>query len=432
MRMVRTLQFLLAAAISISAYGEGCSPQELVKIVATLDNAAIPDGHFARLPKTIYRYQSKFARVEEAKDTENNIQGLIVINEPDSWMVNLVTKEAQHAVDDKPPTIVHLPVFGDQVQDESFPRALLGLEFGCENAFFDEHESHEEPAGPTDPHELRRSVTVGQWTMTLAFDKNSHSPRSAELFKGKEIVEVVRYSEYQLLPPDLHLFEKPVGITLQPAEPASTEAKAHWTPEAFESFVQSYYQNPRPNLIPSIIAYLNNTGIPHSWSEAPPLLGFMSAVMIANKQRLPEWKAAVGQTTGNTNALLKVAIQNAENGASLTGFDPNKADPAQNDMCWGAYFATGDEQYLRAIAQRLAYLGERQNLMLFMTAASAQWSLASNALQHQAVKRFLEGARTTAPPALRPAIEEALNTDPGVFQDRMTSVVKAQHKAGVW
>jgi hypothetical protein len=40
--------------------------------------------------------------------------------------------------------VVHLPVFADRANDKSLPRELLGLELGCETAFFDQFESPEE------------------------------------------------------------------------------------------------------------------------------------------------------------------------------------------------------------------------------------------------------------------------------------------------
>ena len=73
------------------------TPQTMNRITVQLDGSEVPQNNFGRKPKTIYRAGSTYCRVEEAPDPEHNIRGLLIVNEPNAWMVNLATKTAPHA-----------------------------------------------------------------------------------------------------------------------------------------------------------------------------------------------------------------------------------------------------------------------------------------------------------------------------------------------
>ena len=182
---------------------------------------AIPKGHFESLPKTIYRYQSTFGRIEEANDTANKIHGLIVTNEPDSWIVNLATGEGQHVIDQQKPFVVRMPVFASHAQDKSFPRELLGLEFGCEAAFFDRWKSPEERLRGDSDDRLKRAFGVGDWLAVLLRRPNAASPDTLFLFRREEIVKVLHFVSYENLTPDPQLFARPAGISFVEPRPNS-------------------------------------------------------------------------------------------------------------------------------------------------------------------------------------------------------------------
>ena len=178
------------------------------------ESPGIPPGHFASLPKTIYRYKATFARIEEAVDREHDIHGLIVVNEPDSWIVDLAKKQGRHAVDSKKPFVVHLPIFGDHAEDRDFPTELLGLEFGCETELFDRWKSPEEPFRNDAAGRLKRAFGVNGWLAVLVREKAASVPAMVFLLRGDDIVGVYRYLSYERLPPDPKLFEKPAGVVM--------------------------------------------------------------------------------------------------------------------------------------------------------------------------------------------------------------------------
>jgi hypothetical protein len=201
---------------------------------------------------------------------------------------------------------------------------------------------------------------------------------------------------------------------------------------ALQQWIDGYYYAPHPDLVLSAIRYMERAGFPATDDQANPLIGFFSEVFASNPMLAQQWKAAAAEASGRTRQVLDTSFRNAQNLATLTSFDPQKADPGQNDVCWGAYFASGKDVYVLALVQRLAYLSERKSLQLYLTAASAQWSLSSNLRQHVSVRRILDGARLKASPEVRAAIEEAVEKDPGAIQESTTNTIRAQHEAKVW
>src|ERR1700674_1668882 len=133
MRSVLLTLGLLAA----TSIGEE-PPKTMTKVEVTLQSPDVPTGSFAAKPKVFYRAGNRYCRIEEAPDPEQGIHGLMIINEPDFWMVNLLAKTARHGVDPGPTLNCHLPIFAEgspQSLDEE-TKQIRQLEFGQEAEFF--------------------------------------------------------------------------------------------------------------------------------------------------------------------------------------------------------------------------------------------------------------------------------------------------------
>jgi hypothetical protein len=63
------------------------------------------------------------------------------------------------------------------------------------------------------------------------------------------------------------------------------------TPDDVSSFIQTYYQQPRPELIGSLIRSFSSVGLAQRPHAAPPLIAFLSEVFAANPSRMAEWRA---------------------------------------------------------------------------------------------------------------------------------------------
>jgi TonB family protein len=148
------------------------------------------------------------------------------------------------------------------------------------------------------------------------------------------------------------------------------------TPEDVGAFMQTYYLRPRPELIADVVDALHSTGFLQKATAAPPTIGFFSEVFAANPDRRPEWQVLIAKQDEQTKAALERALSESKAGG-VRSIDGHSAE--LNDEYWGAFFASGNPDFLKKIIDQLRYSDERDDFSLFMTGVSAQWSLASNA-----------------------------------------------------
>ncbi len=133
--MKAVLMLLMVGALAV---GQD-APATMTKLSVRLQGAEISEDSFAAKPKPMYRAGNRYCRTEELPDPERGLHGLLIVNEPDVWMVNLLTKTAQYFLDPGPTFNCHLPIFrGEQVKSaaEIMKNPLLELEFGQELGFF--------------------------------------------------------------------------------------------------------------------------------------------------------------------------------------------------------------------------------------------------------------------------------------------------------
>jgi hypothetical protein len=218
--MKSAIALIISSLIGIAAFPQ-CSPEKVVKIVSVNESPGIDNSSFSAKPLTIYRMGSKYARIEEAADEANGIHALIVTAEPDSWMVNLVTKTGQHIVDPDPKGVVIAPIFTAGNYGSTFPKELQALEYGCEGKFFDDYKSpytdFETPRGKM----VKQAVGLNGWKAVLIRPSKGACPIILFLFHGDEIVFAIRYTTYEIIQEaPSHLFTKPEGIKYDEAKSA--------------------------------------------------------------------------------------------------------------------------------------------------------------------------------------------------------------------
>ncbi|MDP8979287.1 MAG: hypothetical protein M3O35_01705 [Acidobacteriota bacterium] len=94
------------------------APATMTRLTVKIESPEIPKDSFAAQAKRMYRAGSRYCRIEENPDLEHGIHGLIIINEPDSWMINRLHKTARHMVDPGPTYNCRMPIFvnGDEVK----------------------------------------------------------------------------------------------------------------------------------------------------------------------------------------------------------------------------------------------------------------------------------------------------------------------------
>src|SRR5437868_5253038 len=64
----------------------------------------IKPGSFEASVRKLWRSGDRYLRIEEALDPQRRIHGVIIVNEPDSWMWNRSDNTALHILDRRPPS----------------------------------------------------------------------------------------------------------------------------------------------------------------------------------------------------------------------------------------------------------------------------------------------------------------------------------------
>jgi hypothetical protein len=207
---------MMLLIVSTLAVGQD-APALMTKLSVRLQSMDVPDDSFAAKPKLVYRAENRYCRTEELPDPEHGIYGLLILNEPDAWMVNLLTKTAQHFVDPGPTFNCHLPMFGgEQVKSAAdMKNPLLELEFGQEIEFF-KSKGATPKKGPVlrDKPTTVYAVEIGDSQIFLFTTGRPERPWSVARKRGN-MSEIFWYGTYEQLPFDQELFAKPEGVKVE-------------------------------------------------------------------------------------------------------------------------------------------------------------------------------------------------------------------------
>ena len=196
----------------------GEAPQTMTKLVVHLQSQDVREDSFAAMPKVMYRAGTGYCRIEELPDEEHGLHGLMIINEPDTWMVNLLAKRAQHYLDSGPTFNCRLPIFisGEEVKSAGdLKKPMFELEFGRELAYF-EAKGVKSTEGPVLQGKPTRTYTtnVGDSRLSLFTTGASERPWAIARQRGNA-QEMYWYAAYEQLPFDSRLFPKPRDVKIE-------------------------------------------------------------------------------------------------------------------------------------------------------------------------------------------------------------------------
>jgi hypothetical protein len=216
---MKNVLFYLSLLCGISAAQQ--PPKNMTKVEVVLQSPDAPAGSFAAKPKVFYRAGNRYCRIEEATDSEQGMHNLLIVNEPDYWTVNLVTKTGQHSVDPGPTFNCHLPVFAygtPQSLDEE-TRQIRQLEFGQEFEFFKEKGATAEKGPVLQTKEtLVYRAKVGTAALALFTYGTPERPLAVALQReGKS--DLFWYSGYGQINFDSKLFAKPENVKIEESKP---------------------------------------------------------------------------------------------------------------------------------------------------------------------------------------------------------------------
>ena len=191
----------------------------------------------------------------------------------------------------------------------------------------------------------------------------------------------------------------------------------------FTEWMTYYYIHKDISKVSEFLQWVQTTQMLEKHEGASqPTAAFLSIVFADNKSQLQSWLkdyAFTGKTreaieyalwlSGNSELIEKLF---KETPAYIKSSPANLLkmplkQPGDLDMMWGAFLASGNDQYVKKIVDVLdestPLTGEKTLDMA--TRASADWSLGSNMMQHELVNRLIRKEITTRPDAVKKKLE---------------------------
>lgn len=187
---------------------------KMTHIVFRFVDPQVPEGHLARAPKEMWRIGLRYLRFEGPPDSDRGIHSLVIVDEPNVFMINRYNNQGQHIVDPGPTFEVHMPVF-------QFPESseIHKLEFGREWEFFEQKKAQSMPnVKDGDKRYKSYLLEIDGTTLILFVDEATGQPAQLSLESG-DAAYVVHYDLYESgLEPDMNLFKVPMGVKISEAE----------------------------------------------------------------------------------------------------------------------------------------------------------------------------------------------------------------------
>jgi hypothetical protein len=215
-----------------------------------------------------------------------------------------------------------------------------------------------------------------------------------------------------------------VGVGAFAAEPPSPFTSK----EEYGAFLQGYHKNPQPEHIEAAIRFVAGSDVMTNNDTALMTQVSFSCLFA----RYPDRKPAFMQSIASLDEPARAYFQRAIDSDPADLFLQVPLQPAKNDMSWGCYFVTGDVSYAQDVIAALKNLDERQDILKYLTASSAQWSLSGIAESDAKVRAALEQAAKGKNQVVADAARDALQKPPDAIRAGTIEVLKAQKAAGVW
>jgi len=218
-------------------------------------------------------------------------------------------------------------------------------------------------------------------------------------------------------------------LTLFSSAIAENKLNAITAMDEYGYFVETYYLHPQPNLINSAITFIGSSGAASAKNmKAGVLMSFSCLFSMYEQTQKDKWIQKINEINKQEKELLTNSINNSP--SQLLKEIPLSA--ARNDMNWACFFITGDKKYIEDIIFALKHLDNRKDINLYLTAASAKWSLSSNAQYHPKVKDEIEILTNSDIPAMQSVAKDILSQSPKEIREETVAILKEQKSKGVW
>jgi hypothetical protein len=212
--------WLITVAICILPLGAFCTddvPTKMTHVIAQISGTDIPADAFAGKPKTMWRASKAYCRIDEEPDPEQGLHLRIIMNEPDSWLVDLANNRAKHMLDPGPTFNCRMPIFAF---DMSMVKGKIGeLEYGRELEFFQKNGAKQVDGPKLESFAANYyELTIDGMLLTLVERVDIHAPIMIGLIQGQKITKVKYLLWDDQIPFKIDLFAKPTGVNMEEAK----------------------------------------------------------------------------------------------------------------------------------------------------------------------------------------------------------------------
>lgn len=190
----------------------------------------------------------------------------------------------------------------------------------------------------------------------------------------------------------------------------------------FGKMMHTYYLEKDKDLLKHSVEYFNSVSEDTDLSAI--VTGFYGGLFLKSPEIRDEFRLALDQFT---NTQIKSILHQLTHKDITSILENHPISPSFNDMNWAAYFATGNTNYVENILANCKHAKNRKDLNLFLTGASAQWSLCSNASQDKNVKQFLKTTKN-----FKKFATQILESDPLELKNKITRIVQEERTKGNW
>jgi len=203
-------RILFTLLLSLLSLGAQAADDKMLYVEYKLVSKQITPDSFDAQIKKVWRMGAKYLRFEDAPNPQTKIHGLIIVAEPDIWIVDRNTNQAQHAVDPGPNFKIHFPLLASETSEK-----LHELEFGREVEFFQENGAKEMGNQEVDGLKCRLFRLETDDRVATLFLKTDDTPLQV-MVKSADYEYAVRFLVYDAQRrPDKSLFQLPPGVQLK-------------------------------------------------------------------------------------------------------------------------------------------------------------------------------------------------------------------------
>ena len=187
--------FALATAIlALAPAAYACAPAQVVRIVYRNISPGVPAAASEAQPRTLWRIGSSFLRSEEQPDPTTGMKTLILVSEPNIWIVNLTDRTGSHSIDPDPSGKIRAPI----IPLTDVPPPFLSLEYGCEAEFVAAYAPQAQSVRPwgdtlAELHVLR----VAEHSLAILMDSRRKTPLLISYLRSGQPLLVIRYDDHR-------------------------------------------------------------------------------------------------------------------------------------------------------------------------------------------------------------------------------------------